>query len=195
MEFKTLIVGLLLIISSHVLAGEVPLPVDHNGIVTFRPACSIENAPVKYLYVTDAVLLRNNATTAMAAPDPVTGDPAIFMSFREFQTFSPEFQMWVLAHECAHWELGHIRRSYTASSVIEYEENAADCKAAHHLVKIGFSDDQLNTVLDEIVEIEERRWQFAPSPPAGVEKRKSKAEIRSLNAFTCMVEARQIYGK
>jgi hypothetical protein len=194
MDFR-IVVTLLLLISSYVSADQVALPVDATGIVVDRPLCFAENSTVEYFYATDAMLVRNNAVTAMAAPDPTSGKPAIFISFREFQTFSPEFQMWVLSHECAHWELGHIRRSYTSSAAIEYEENAADCRAAHSLVAMGFSDDQLNKVLDEIVKVEERRWQFAPAPPIGVDKRKSKAEFRSQNALTCMMEARQHYGK
>jgi hypothetical protein len=186
---KLLSTILLLFVATSALATDIKLFVDADGIVK-EPVCVINSAPVHYYPVSSTFLQKNRASVAIAMVNPQTRMPGIHYDPAVLKRYSPEFQMWVFMHECAHWELGHLSRPYIPSLLSsEYEENDADCKAAHKLVRYGFSENQLNKVLEEI-EIEQNRlFQFIPAPPPGVTKKPLDGKARALHARSCMEEA------
>jgi len=190
MNFKSFIVGVLLTFSGFVTAEGVKLPVDVHGVITNRPVCSAFNIPVQYHAVNRLALSQHNASTAAAVRHPLTGQPTILFNLKSFMEFSPEFQMWVFSHECAHWKLGHLSKPYnTPINGLEYEERDADCIAAKDLVSMGFSVDQLNIVLEDIEKEQQRLHDLMAAPPAGVIKRPHDGKQRRNHAKTCMDEA------
>lgn len=181
---KSILVALLIMANSIVVATGVEIPVDKSKILNPFPVCLANGQPVIYIRSNTKHLLDNKVSVAGA--NWIDGYPAILFDFDEFQNFTPEFQTWVVYHECAHWELNHIG-SYSGRR--EYTEHEADCLAAKKLVNSGFSDDQLNHILDQIVVVEAKRIKALPPPDEGMEWVEINTNSRARHVQSCMAEA------
>lgn len=65
---------------------------------------------------------------------------------------TPEFQHFILAHECAHHELGHQDKNSAYVGAVDKQpsEAAADCRAIKRLTERGFGQAQFDVILNQI---------------------------------------------
>jgi hypothetical protein len=193
MIIKSLLLATLLAFSAIVHSAGVNLPVDRDGIIMNFPSCSVGGTRVAYQKTTSAFLSTMGISLAMAKHNTATGKPTIYFDVAEFATYSPEFQVWVFAHECSHWELGHVFRSYNKmNSRVDYEENDADCSAAKKLVQMGFDDRQLSIVYNDIEQAQVRMIESLPPARPGMVSKPPEPMIRVNHARTCVNEAKNI---
>lgn len=124
--------------------------VDKNGVVV-PPVCRTLNGKiVRHVIVSQEFLNRYNGSLAMAMHHFPTKINQTAFDYKSFQNFAPEFQLWVLAHECAHHQLGHTLfanndETRRQSNKIEME---ADCHAAELLKDL--TDEQWDSVFAEM---------------------------------------------
>lgn len=179
MNVVKLAIAALLFLSTAAQA-DFDLSLGDNGFVKNVPSCSFRGKPVVLFPTTSHYLASFHVTGAMARMDVRHGGPAIFYDYAKLKDKDPSFQYWVLAHECAHWELGHpaVPLGYGHSGV-EYEERDADCRAGKNIIKAGFSEQQALDLLDLITEDQR---EFLP-PNA-----KQDPTSRSKHIRSCMQE-------
>lgn len=195
--FRAVFVALALLTTSAL--AEAKFKVDAKGVLTSFPACSVPGKQVVYIRTNAAFLNQNGTGIAMARRNWKTGQPGIYFDVAAFQKFTPEFQTWVLAHECAHWSLGHMDVGYAPGTSMEYTERDADCHAASILVNMGFSDEQLKSVVDDIADeelMQSAGYAIVPkhiSPQ--VRAYSATTDRRARHVFNCIDEARRDNAK
>jgi uncharacterized protein YifE (UPF0438 family) len=130
MDIKTtLAIGLLLLSNA----------VSANNIIPL-PACNVPGPyPVEYHATTQAFLNKHGGAIASAGRHPGTGKYFILYDHQAFNSFPAPFQKWIMAHECAHHQLGHTIKPFEAANreKVNRDERAADCRAAQTLSKMS----------------------------------------------------------
>lgn len=133
------------------LINEV-VPVNKYGMAA-PYACMVDD---KRIYVSTApskMFWENGGALAVAVNSEQHGRAILVDEENFFNSYlTPEFQHFVLAHECAHHTLGHQDKNsaYNGSKNKKPSESAADCQAIQRLVDRGFGQLQFDIILGQI---------------------------------------------
>lgn len=104
-------------------------------------------------------------TVAAMYEGPGTVDPVILVNEDRFFYFSGPTRFFLLAHECAHHQLGHLDIPVPYAMAIEKQ---ADCLAALNMKRNGIHSDQLQDIVVEVgqffeMDLDEEYDRFHPS--------------------------------
>ena len=156
------------------------ISVNSKGIINEKPSCSFRGKPVVYSATTANWLKTNNARLAATMMNWSTKTPTIYYDEHQFAEFDPVFQYWVFSHECAHWKLGHLLNGYNKGGS-EYEEKDADCRAAKDIVQVGFNEQQIDVILNQIT-VEQAAY------AASLQRSPPSVDGRAIRVQACMEE-------
>lgn len=137
-----------------------------NGVVAvnkygdaYPQTCSVDGDRVRFFTLSSKDLGERGAALAMASKGKA--GRAIWVDETHFfdDRLTPEFQHFVLNHECAHHELKHTD-SHLEEETAAYqgEENMmepeADCRAAMRLVELGYGPREFAIILEQVGDAE-----------------------------------------
>ena len=150
---------LFILLSVFFVRGDFASVMLHNGVVPVSPTgdaspydCVINDKAVQYSTAPTAFFTEHGGALAFAIHNKngrfITVDRESF--FNNYLT--PEFQHFVLAHECAHHELGHQDKNsaYASAENKKPSEAAADCRAIERLVDLGFKQEQFDVIMGQL---------------------------------------------
>lgn len=136
------------------------LTVADIGIVKNLPVCVADGKPVSYIFSREEVWKRG--VRIASAHNSRSGMPVIFADPIALSDAPPEFQVWVLEHECHHHQAGHLA-GYAANKWQELvKEREADNAATTKLFEAGFTVDQLKTIYRIIKDEDYHKKHTAP---------------------------------
>jgi len=147
-RFLLLICGLTMIFGSFANTDSYdPLKISQYNMVQ-PPVCEYKGKQVEYYAVPENFLWNIGAALGYSVR---FNQYVVFVDKDNLPNFPPEFQYWMLLHECSHHKLGHtdlsgeIPRGFNDELIIA--ETDADCYATTRMVKEGFTDKQFEEVV------------------------------------------------
>lgn len=135
------------------LAHAYDLAVDSSGVLIKKPECLVDGVK-KVPYIASRELVWRNGSIIAIAGETTDGNPAVVYDPIALGDSPPEFQLWVLNHECHHHQGKHFGAGLSHPSYTQAVENSADKWATLRLFHQGLTPLQIKTVYDTIKDTE-----------------------------------------
>ncbi len=142
------------------------LTVTNTGIIKNLPVCIAEGRPTSYVFSREEVWKRQ-ARIAVAHKDRY-GNPIVYIDPNAFSEAPPEFQVWVIEHECNHHAKGHLS-AFASMQVYAARERESDRVATQKVVEAGFTPEQLNRIYNTIKDKDFHQKHLSPMMKAALE--------------------------
>ena len=137
------------------------IAVAPNGVLKTFPPCFYKGTPVEY--IASQKLIWDYGFMGAVAGKQTNGKPVIVYDPIAFADAPPEFQLWVMGHECSHHEEGHMEAGMGYHPQVRFAiERESDRMAAYKIVRIGFTDEQIRKVYDTIRDFEYHNRNMSP---------------------------------
>lgn len=116
----------------------------------YPQSCNVDGKEVYLFTTTTEKLNERGAGLAMATQGSSGRAVWVDRNFFFDKRLTPEFQHFVLHHECAHHELGHTENAAAFQGDDSLEEVEADCRAVHRLVEQGFGPREFKIIFQQV---------------------------------------------
>lgn len=153
---KTLTLTILFfVLTAGMIAGSTahrdydPLRLGSNGILKDPPLCMVDGTKVVYHLLPAESLWNNGAGLGQIAIDD-NDKPVVALDKDHLPLFTPEFQLWLMMHECAHHQLHHWPSSAATGSSAYNHEKEADVLALVVLASMGFTAEHFAKIISDI---------------------------------------------